>query len=372
MYGDMKMQKKNIARGVVAATFGVAAVLGLSACEEKEATAEVKTPTTVEGKSEGTEAQAESAPAQDAKEALFESLVYELGVCASENADHPELNVAVRNMLALMEEYYTQNAEAMAGTLEKVRLSQRMADTIRHLKAWERATGSYDRALADYDALPEAERNKTDVKRMLSALCNGKAFCLVNLQKPAEALELYNKALEIDSALYEMVAPPEGEALPEGDVEPNLARAAEDIFFSYRCLGECQEAAGEPEEARDTIKQGIELAKRLDRLSPGMSLQYIRLLGALGNLESRCGKDREALGNWVQAAQMCQRLHNSVSNLTIRSKTLRQFQSLVPQIQELEKKLNPQKAEEQAQQPAEQPQQPAAQPQPAAEQPAQP
>ena len=130
---------------------------------------------------EGTEAQAESAPAQDAKEALFESLVYELGVCASENADHPELNVAVRNMLALMEEYYTQNAEAMAGTLEKVRLSQRMADTIRHLKAWERATGSYDRALADYEALPEAERNKTDVKRMLSALCNGKAFCLVNL-----------------------------------------------------------------------------------------------------------------------------------------------------------------------------------------------
>lgn len=355
MYGDMKMQKKIVAKGVVSAALGAAAVLGLGACEEKGATTEVQAPAEVNTTPAATESPAESTAAEEAKAALFEALVYELGARASENATHPELNEAVRNMLALMEEYYAQNADAMSGTPEKARLSLRMADITRELSAWERACGFYDRARADYDALPEAERNKPEVKRMLSSLCNGKAFCLMNLKNTAEALELYNKALEVDSALYEMVAPPEGEALPEGDVEPNLARAAEDIFFSYRCLGECQEVAGDPEEARDTIKQGIELAKRLDRLSPGMSLQYIRLLGALGNLESRCAKEREALGYWVQAAQMCQRLHNSTGNLIIRSKTARQFQSLMPQIQELQQKLNP---AEQPQQAAEAPAQP--------------
>lgn len=318
------------------AILSAAALLGLCACEDE--TQQQQTPTTPA---------TETAPPlpteqkPDARAALFEALLYDLGKHASENAAHPELTEAVRNMLALAEEYYMQNAEAMTGKVEKARLALRLADIARDLTAWERACSSYDRALADYDSLPEAERNTPAVRRLHSAICNGKAFCRMNMRNTDEAMELYTKALEIDSALYELVAPPEGEALPEGDVEPNLARAAEDVFFSYRCLGECQEAAGYPEEARDTLKLGLELAKRLDRLSPGMSLQYIRLLGAMGNLESRCSNKREALNYWVQAAQMCQRLNGSTSDLIIRSKTARQFQSLLPQIKALQEELNP-------------------------------
>lgn len=339
----MKMSTiKSVADKLAAAAMGVAVLTVLNSCDkiaqEPAAPAE-EGAAPAEAPAEAAATAEVAAPAQPATEALLETLIYDLGARASENAAHPELTEAVRNMLAHLEEYYTQQAESLAGKPEKVRLALRLADTAKDLTAWERACGSYDRALADFDALPEADREQTDNKRLLSSICNGKAFCLLRRGMVNEALEMYTKALEIDSALYALVAPAEGAALPEGDVEPGLARAAEEVFFSYRCLGECQEVAEDPEEARETFKAGIALAVRLDRLSPGMSLQYIRLLGALGNLESRCGNEREALAQWLQAATMCERLHNSTTNLIIRSKTARAFQSLVPNIQALQKKF---------------------------------
>lgn len=331
----MTKQKKNVA--LVA--LGTAAMLGLCACEEQPAQPQQESAAVAEQATPKTPEQAPAAT--EARDALMECLVYDLGKHASELAGHPELNASVRNMLALMEDYYTQISEAKAGTPEKLRLALHMADTTRNLTAWERAAASYDRALADYEAMPEAEREKPDNKRMLSAIYNGKAFCRMNTQQLNEALDLYNRSLAVDSAAYERIAPSEGEALPEGEVEPTLARAAEDLFFSYRCLGECQEAAGDPEEARETLRLGLELAKRLDRLSPGMSLQYIRLLGAMGNLESRCGNEREALNHWTQAATICQRLHETTADAAIRFKVSNQFRNLLPQIQDLQKKLNP-------------------------------
>lgn len=354
----MKKQQNIVMQRTMATLLGASALLGLSSCEDEQKTT-TTTPQVVEKPAEAAPAPVDTS----AKDALFEAMLYDLGKQASELASHPELTESVRNMLALMEDYYSQTADSTKGTTPRLRLSVRLADVARDLTAWERACNSYDRALADYEALPAAERDKTEAKRMLSAIYNGRGFCLMQQRKFSEAQEYYTKALAIDAALYELVAPPEGEALPEGDVEPALARAAEDYFFSYRCLGECQEFVGDPEEARETLKNGIELAKRLDRLSPGMNLQYIRLLGALGNLEVRCGNEREALLKWADAANMCQRLFRSTGNLSIRYKTQRQLQSLMPNIKALQEKLQP--AEQSAAQPEGQP---AAQPevQPAA------
>ncbi|MBQ2378971.1 MAG: hypothetical protein II295_01105 [Akkermansia sp.] len=346
----MKKQKNHVMHRAVVSLMGGAALLGLSACDEGTPA----TPTAPAATEQAAEAP-QPVAGSSAADALLEGLIYDLGKQASEVASHPELTESVRNMLALLEEYYTQSAEQLSGKPEKVRLALRLADTARDLTAWERACNSYDRARADYDALPDAERSKSEVRRYLSAINNGKGFCMMQQRKFNEALELYTKALEVDAALYELVAPPEGEALPEGDVEPELARAAEDYFFSYRCLGECQELAGDPEEARETLKSGIELAKRLNRLNPTMNLQYIRLLGALGNLEIRCGNEREALQKWAEAASMCQRLFNATTNLSVRYKTQRQLQNLVPNIKALQEKLQP------AEQPAEQPAAPAPQ-----------
>ena len=347
----MKKQKNNVMHRAAVALVGGAALLGLSSCDEGTQ-ASPAAPAAAEKPVEAPQPVADSSATQ----ALLEGLVYDLGKQASEVASHPELTESVRNMLALLEDYYTQNADQLTGKPEKVRLAVRLAEIARDLTAWERACNSYDRARADFDALPESERSKADVRRYLSAICNGKGFCMMQQRKFNEALELYTKALEVDAALYELVAPPEGEALPEGDVEPALARAAEDYFFSYRCLGECQELSGDPEEARETLKSGIELAKRLNRLNPTMNLQYIRLLGALGNLEIRCGNEREALQKWAEAASMCQRLFNATTNLSVRYKAQRQLQNLVPNIKALQEKLQP------AEQPAaEQPAAPAPQ-----------
>ena len=349
----MKKQKRNnVAQRIAVSVLGAAGLAGLCSCDEKAPEKESTAETAVVA-----ETAAPAAPvavSAEAREKLFEALLFDLGKKAGEIASHPELTEAVRNMLALTEEYYAEVAESLTGKPEKVRLALHMADITRDLTAWERACASYDRARADYDALPESVREETDVRRMLSAICNGKAFCELRRGHTAEALALYGQSLEIDSALYALVAPPDGEALPEGDVEPALARAAEDIFFSYRCLGECQEVAEDPEEARETIKSGIELAQRLDRLSPGMSLQYIRLLGALGNLESRCGNEREALRNWEQAAQMCQRLNSSTTNLSVRAKTAVTFQNLLPGIKALQEKMQAAEAATQQEQPAQQ------------------
>ena len=83
---------------------------------------------------------------------------------------------------------------------------------------------------------------------------------------------------------------------------PGVSQAATAVFSSYRCLGECQMLADDPEEARETLKTGIALAEEIRRMTPEMHMQYIRLLVAMGNLESRCGNESEVLRHWARAA----------------------------------------------------------------------
>lgn len=331
---------------------GGVALLGLSSCGEDEKKEEVAAKP-VEAVEPAAPVATEPA-APDVKEKLFEALIYDLGKAAAENAANPDLTEPVRNMLALLEEYYEQNSEALAGTAEKARLALRMADITRNLTAWERACNSYDRAQADYDAMPEAERNTDEKKRWQSAIYNGKAFCLLRRGNTEEALSLYARALELDNALYAEVAPADGVELQPGEVEERLARAAENVFFSYRCLGECQEVAEDPEEARMTYKGGIEIAQRLKHLTPPMTYQYVRLLIAIGNLESRCGNNRPALSYWAQAAAICQQLTKAATDAAIRGKAAHAYQSLVPNIKAMQEKL--QEAEAAAEQYVEQPQ----------------
>lgn len=342
---------------VVATVAGMAALVGLCSCgDEEENKKEEAAQNVVADAAQVTEpaAPAEAAPAEpDAKEKLFEALIYDLGKAAAENAGNPELTEPVRNMLALMEEYYAQQAEALKGTAEKVRLALSMADITRNLTAWERACNSYDRAQADLDALPEAERNTPEKKRWQSSICNGKAFCELRRGNKTQALELYAKALEIDNALYAEVAPADDVELQPGEVGDELALATENVFFAYRCLGECQEFCEDPEEARETYKSGIEIAQRLKHLTPGMTYQYVRLMVALGNLESRCGRDRHALDSWGRAAQACQQVANVTTNVAIRSKVGRAYQSLAVNIKAMQEKLNKAETEMVPSQPAE-------------------
>lgn len=326
-----------IARGACATAMGTVALAALCSCDDEAQTAAPAS--NVEAK--------ESTPAtspEAAKNALFNQMVYTIGKLASQRVNDPEITEPVREMLALTEAYYTAIAPTAGGSMEKAKLALRIAEITLDLTAFAKAEGAYDTAQADLDALPEADRKSREARRMQSAIFYGKAASLLSRRQATNALPWYEKALESDLGIYKELAPAEGEKLPEGSVEPELARAATDVMSSYRCLGECQFWAEDPEEARDTYNKGIELAKTLDKLAPEMSIQYIKLLANLGNLESRVGNKKEALNAWLQAVNFCQRLYANNRRGDIRLEARRCFESLRPNVLALARELQDEQA----------------------------
>ena len=321
-----------IARGACVTALGTAALATLCSCgDEETATPAATTP--------AAQPAAATDNADTAKNALFEQMVYTIGKLASARVSDPEITEPVREMLALTESYYAAISPTAKGTMELPKLALRIADITLDLTAFAKAEAAYDTAQADLDALPEAERNSREARRIQSAIYYGKAASLLSRRQATDALSWYEKSLESDLGIYKELAPAEGEKLPEGSVDPDLARAATDVMSSYRCLGECQFYADDPEEARDTYNKGIELAKALDKLTPEMSVQYIKLLIGLGNLESRVGNKKEALKAWSQAVNFCQRLYASNRRGDIRMEVRRLYESLTPNVLPLAREL---------------------------------
>lgn len=325
-----------IARGACVTAMGSVALATLCSCDDEEATTQDPATTTT--------AQQAPADADAAKNALFNQMVFTIGKLASARVADPEITEPVREMLALTEAYYTSIADKATGTMEKAKLALRIADITLDLTAFAKAEGAYDTAQKDLDALPETERKSREARRIQSSIYYGKAASLLSRRQAGEALQWYEKSLESDLGIYKELAPADGEKLPEGSVEPELARAATDVMSSYRCLGECQFWADDPEEARDTYNKGIDLAKGLDKLSPEMSIQYIKLLANLGNLESRVGKKKESLNAWLQAVNFCQRLYASNRRGDIRMEARRLFESLRPNVLTLARELQDEQA----------------------------
>ncbi len=328
---------------------GLGAAFCLSSCGEKEAeAAPAEQPAPV----------AEAAPAPEpapepevdklaeARKALFDYTVYTLAAKVTSPERFPELNTIVRDMLELQHKYYAE-LQQEAPCLERARLALQIADTTRNLGAYTKAQTEYENTRKEIDSLPEEVKNTPEAQRLLSSCMNGTGVCLLAQNKASEALPLYEAALALDEAQYQKVAPKEGEELPEGDVEPTLSRAATDLLDSYRCLGDCQRAVDDPEEALATYTKGHELAQRLKRLSTDMSIAYVKLLTSLGNLDNSLGKPKEAMGAWVMAAKICQSLNASSPKLEVKAETKRCFDALLPAIQSVGQKLQAEQEEAQ-------------------------
>lgn len=323
-----------IARNSCIAVLGAAAVTTFSSCGDSEEPAATETP------AQNEQTAAPAADAGAARDALLNDMIYSIGKLAGERAaTDPAMTEPVRNMLALTEAYYAAMAPAAEGKPERARLSLRIAEITRDLTAYAKAQAAYATAQADFDAMPEAERTTRDARRMQSAIHYGMATSLLSDRKATDALAYYEKALAVDLELFGEVAPADGEKLPDGNIDAELARSAADVMGDYRCLGECQYWANDPEEARDTYNKGIALAKQLDKLSPEMSLEYIKLSSSLGDLESRVGNRKEALTSWLQAANFCRRLFSSSARPGIRLATRNYFERLRPNIIRLAKEL---------------------------------
>lgn len=354
----MKMLMKDAAvRGLAMATLG-AAVCGLCSCNEEEGENQAAAPAEAAAAQPAPENAASEAPAvapaasvEEIEEELLDTFIFDLGMRASDLSSHPELNAAVRNMLEKLENYYQALAEELAGTERKLRLALRLADTTKNLGAWERANNLYQRALADYEAMPEELRDKAECRRLLSSIYNGMGFCALRRGMTNEAIEFYTKAKGIDEAALAQVTPAADAVLPEGEQRERYLQAAADMLFSIRCLGECQVVAQDVEEARETYKSGVSLAEQIVTipaangstqraplwgLSQDPSLQYVRLLVVLGNLESSSGNAQEAFNNWLKAAQICELLTQRASSPIIRSKASQILQIIVPQLRSMQ------------------------------------
>lgn len=331
--------------GRCAALLGMASVLCLSSCGEKDAekavASEQPSPAVVQPVPE---VAPEPAPAPEVdqlkirRDALFDYAVYALAQKVTSPEQFPELNSMVKEMLEMLRSYYAELQKG-APSLERARLALQIASTTRDLGAHTKAQGEYENALKEVEGLSEEEKASPEAQRMLSSCHNGIGLCLLAQNKAAEALPKYEAALAVDEALYQAVAPQDGEELPEGEVEPKLSRAAADLLGAYRCLGDCQRAVDDPEEAHTTYMKGQELAQRLKRLSSEMSIAYVKLLTSLGNLDNAMGRSKEAMASWVMAAKVCQSLNASSPKLEVKAETKRCFEALWPAIQSVGQKL---------------------------------
>lgn len=327
------------------AAASIMAALILSSCEEQEETPPAAEPPATESAPQEPATPPTPPPPTDAelleraRTALFNQAVYVLGQKITSPEFFPELNSEVKNMLEMLEIYYAELQKKSDAAHERTRLALLIASTKRDLGAYGKAEEAYKQAMKEAESLPEELAKQAEGQRLLSAGYNGLASCMLAQGKTTEALPLYEKALELDKAQYDAVAPAEGEELPEGDVPPDISKAATDLLDAYRCLGDCQLAVDDPEEARETYAKGQKVVQQLKKLSSGMSISYVKLLTSIGNLDNRLGREKEAFASWVMAARICQGLNANSPKLEVKAETKRCFESLAPAIQALGSKL---------------------------------
>lgn len=287
-------------------------------------------------------------------------MIFNIGNMARQQASNPLWRAEVRDLRNRLENYYNSISENAENLQQRIKLGLLLADMTRDLTAYDKALELYNNVLKHLEALPEADRNSIESRRIQSSVENGIGSCYLARRKANEALPHYEKALELDTARYKELAPADGAPLPTGkDLTPELETAAEDLLSSYRCLGECQYMANDPEEARDTYKQGRQIVLNMKNINAGISMQYVRLLSALGNLESSCGNLRQAAEAWAGAGELAQRLRKASDSPAIQAQTTRYLRELENSLKSIAKPLEEMRraeAEQQADAEAELPQ----------------
>lgn len=312
-------------------------LFALTSCDDKEQ--EQAKP------EEAVTAPAPEEPAVDtlaqAREALFNEALYELAQKVTDPAVFPELNEEVKVLLERMEAYYAELSKGEGGSMERTRLALQIADTLRDLASFQKGFDAYTRTMNEFNALPEDIRTSADGQRCLSDIESGLGACLLAQNKVTDALPHYEAALATATAQFEAVAPAEDAEPKQGEVDPTLSRCATDYLDCIRCLGDCQRAADDPEEARTTYMKGQAAVTRLKVLSSSMSISYVKLLTALGNLDNSAGRAKEALTAWVTAANICKQLNNSSPRLDVKAETKRCYDALIPAIQAVAAGMQP-------------------------------
>ncbi len=337
----------------MAAAVSLFAAACLCSCDEKKQDTPAAAP--AEPSAAAAPAAEEAAPpdAESARKAVYKQLLENISPLVMDRAMVPEFNEPAKVYLESLQALYTALA-AEAPSMERVETARRVAELTRNLGAYAKALEAYGRAVDDFETLPEEARQTVEGKRLNSALLNGTGVCLLSVGKAVEAIPYYEKALEADIAVLRDLGIAEGGELPQGSADANVSRAVADVLGSYRCLGECHAVTGDLEEARDIYKKGIAEMTTLKNLdvNSGMGIAYVKLHGALGDLENRCGKEREALASWVQAANLCNAIFTNSRTATVKLQAKRFFDALRPLVLDKSRKLQAAAAAQQSEETA--------------------
>lgn len=333
------------ARGLVA--MGMACALGIVSCKDKGAEQWSQSKPAAQPAAPAEEPAVQAANNAEQQE-LLNYMIFNIGKLAGEQTSSPIWYEQVRDMRNKLEDYYNSLDARNDDPQMSIRLGLLLADITRSMKSFDKALKLYNDTLSKWEKQPEADRQSLEGRRIRSSIANGMGGCYLVQGKAADALPYYEKALEIDESIFDELAPENGGPLPMGNapISPDLERAAEDVLSSYRCLGECQRWAEDPEEARDIYKKGQTLAMRMNHLRPGASLQFIRLLSAQGDLENSCGQLQNAYIAWARALQLAQNLEKLGPAPAILAKAKQDQRKLIESLKAIAPKV---RAEQEAQ-----------------------
>ncbi len=275
-----------------------------------------------------------------ARNAVYRQLWQNIGPLVAERALMPEFNEPAKVYLEALNAYYSELA-TLPPSMERADVARRLAELTCNLGAYAKAIDAFERALEDFEALPEGTRSTVEAKRLHSALLNGMGVCLLSIGKGADALPYYEKALEVDIAVLRDLGVGEEAELPSGTVDANISCAVADVLGSYRCLGECHAIIGDLEDAREIYNKGIGVMMQLKNLdvNSGMSISFVKLYGTLGDLENRCGNGKAAITAWARAAELCKEIFNNSRTDLVKQQAMQFLKTLNPLIAEQARKL---------------------------------
>lgn len=271
----------------------------------------------------------------DTRKQIYDIMVYQVAPAVS--AQNSPVSPQIREVLRLLNEQYEQDKEKLAGSTELTRLALLIAGMRSSFGAWDAALTDFDRALADFQAMPQETQDSPLCAGWLSAIYKGKAACYLNKQDQAKALEQLQLRLENDEKRAAAIP----ELTPGAQINTNVISIARDLLAAMRDKASCV-AVTNREEARDLYQQAIEKAQKLILL-PDLTIHihYIQILATAADNEIKCNNPEKAKEHYVTLMQHCANVHNSSPDANVKKVMLAYAQAAEKAYKQIEEGQQP-------------------------------